>query len=116
GGTSITLKADMKGIPQDHRKEALDSAKDVIERRVNTLGVSESVVQTSSANNDYRIIVELPGVTDINQAVALVGTTAKLEFRSVISATPSAILSYVDTASTGLSGSDFANATVRFNQ
>ncbi len=80
GGTSITLRADMKDIAKDKRDTALESAKDVIERRVNFFGVSEPVVQTAKVGNDYRIIVEIPGVTDVNQAVQLIGRTAKLTF------------------------------------
>lgn len=80
GGTSVTLRADMKGIGESERDNALESAKEVIERRINLFGVSEPVVQTSKANKDYRIIVEIPGITDVNQAVQLVGQTAKLTF------------------------------------
>jgi len=80
GGTSITLKADMTGIPDSQQQDALDSAKSVIEKRVNFFGVSEPVVQTAKVNKDYRIIVELPGITDVNQAVNLIGKTAKLSF------------------------------------
>jgi preprotein translocase subunit SecD len=80
GGTSITMRADMTHISQGQRKDALDSAKDVIERRINFFGVSEPVVQTATGNNDYRIIVEIPGITDVNQAVNLVGKTAQLTF------------------------------------
>ena len=80
GGTSITLKADMKDVPEADRDNALTSAKTVIEKRINFYGVSEPVVQTAKVNNDYRILVEIPGVTDVNQAVALVGKTAKLTF------------------------------------
>lgn len=80
GGTSITLRADMKGIPESERDNALQSAQAVIEKRINLYGVSEAVVQTSKANKDHRIIVEIPGVTDVNQAVQLVGKTAKLTF------------------------------------
>ncbi len=80
GGTSVTLKADMKSIPESQRENALDSAKNVIERRVNYFGVSEPIVQTAKVNQDYRIIVEIPGVSDVNEAVKLVGQTAKLTF------------------------------------
>jgi preprotein translocase subunit SecD len=80
GGTSITLRANMNDIPADKREDALQSAKNVIERRINFFGVTEPVIQTSKTNQDYRIIVEIPGVTDVNQAVRLIGTTAKLEF------------------------------------
>lgn len=80
GGTSITLRAEMKGIPPPERDNALESARTVIERRVNFFGVSEPVVQTSKAGQDYRIIAEIPGITDVNQAVRLIGTTAQLTF------------------------------------
>src|SRR6266403_2897384 len=80
GGTSVTLRADMHDIAPAQRDDALNSAKTVIERRVNLYGVSEPVVQTSKANKDYRIIVEIPGVSDVNEAVKLVGKTAKLSF------------------------------------
>ncbi|PIP74540.1 MAG: protein translocase subunit SecD [Candidatus Levybacteria bacterium CG_4_9_14_3_um_filter_35_16] len=80
GGTSITLKAEMKNIPSTQRKDALESAKSIIERRVNLFGVAESIVQTSTVNGEYRIIVELPGVTDLNEVRKLIGTTAELTF------------------------------------
>ncbi|HSX09110.1 MAG TPA: protein translocase subunit SecD [Candidatus Saccharimonadales bacterium] len=80
GGSSITLRANMKDVPQSERDSALASAREVIEKRINFFGVSEPVVQTEKANDDYRILVDIPGVTDINQAVSLVGKTAKLTF------------------------------------
>lgn len=81
GGTSLVLKADMKDLSSSQRTPALDSAKVVIENRVNLFGVSEPIVQTSIVgNNDYRIIVDLPGITDINQVRSLIGTTAQLSF------------------------------------
>ncbi|MDP3940803.1 MAG: protein translocase subunit SecD [bacterium] len=80
GGTSITLRANMQDLPANQRENALESAKEVIERRINFFGVSEPVVQTSKTSKDYRVIVEIPGVTDVQQAVSLIGTTAKLSF------------------------------------
>jgi preprotein translocase subunit SecD len=81
GGTSMTFRAEMSGIPVAQQSDALKSAKTVIERRVNLFGVSEPIVQTSTlANGESRIIVELPGVTDLNQARNIVGTTAQLSF------------------------------------
>ncbi len=90
GGTSVTMQADMKNIPESQRDDALNSAKTVIEKRINFLGVSEPVVQTSKANNDYRILVEIPGISDVNQAVDLVGKTAKLTFWEGSGESPSA--------------------------
>ena len=112
GGTSITLKADMQKIPLDQRDTALDSAKSVIERRVNVIGVSEPVIQTARAQ-DYRIIVELPGIP-LQEAMNLVGKTGKLEFREVLKATTSAVL-FEDTKETGLTGADLKDATPAFD-
>ena len=79
GGTSLTFKADMKDVASDQKNKALDGVKTVIERRINFFGVSEPVIQTGISRNDYRIIIELPGV-DINQAKNIIGTTAELSF------------------------------------
>ncbi len=78
GGTHLVYEGDLKDIPEEARKDAMNSARDVIERRVNGFGVSEPVVQVSG---DNRIIVELPGVKDINEAIKLIGQTPFLEFR-----------------------------------
>ncbi len=113
GGTSITLRADMKNISLDHRDQALSSAKDIIERRINAFGVSEPVIQTATAKDDYRIIVEMPGVS-YEQALALVKPAGKLEFREVKLATTSAV-PYTDTAATGLTGADLKDAQQGFD-
>jgi preprotein translocase subunit SecD len=124
GGTSLVLRADMKNIASDQKSAALNSAKTVIENRVNLFGVSEPLVQTSVANNnDYRIIVEIPGVTDVNQVRTLIGTTAQLNFWEEISSsaaklgTPGIINvggSYFK--KTNLTGSDLKQTSVGFSQ
>lgn len=125
GGTSVTLRADMKGIPADKQADALDSAKAVIERRTNLYGVSEPVIQTSNVNGDYRIIVDMPGV-DVNQAVSLIGTTAQLTFwdegasTSAHLATPSALPLgmeglFVNPQKTNLTGNDLQDVSVVFD-
>jgi preprotein translocase subunit SecD len=131
GGTSVTLRANMQDVPEQQRDAALESAKEVIERRINFFGVSEPVIQTSKANNEYRIIVEIPGVTDVNQAVDLIGQTAKLTFweagQASASAQPEAsasallplgipqLLGPVATQ-TDLTGSDLQSSTVTFDR
>lgn len=80
GGVSLTFKASVEDVPASERDQALESARTVIERRVNLFGVSEPLIQTAKVNNDSRIIVELPGVTNVNEAVNLIGQTAKLSF------------------------------------
>lgn len=117
GGTQIVLKADMKNIPSAQQDTAINSAKIVIEKRIDSLGLLEPVIQTSKVNNESRLIIELPGITDINQAVALVGTTAKLEFRGLTpAATASGYLLYENTTNIGLSGADLESAEVSFSQ
>lgn len=117
GGTSITLKADMKDVAKERRNEALEATKTVIERRINFLGVSEPTIQTAKVNNDYRIIVEIPGVSDVDQAVALIGTTAKLEFRELLEEpSPSSLITLENTKSIGLSGADLGSAQASFDQ
>lgn len=86
GGTQLVYQADVSGIAETEVKETMDALRDVIERRVNLFGVSEPVVQTEEANvlsgkKDQRLIVELPGVTDIQKAVELIGQTPLLEFK-----------------------------------
>lgn len=78
GGSQLVYQADFKDIASDAQGDALASARDVIERRVNAFGVSEPLVQVSGSD---RIIVELPGIKDINEAIKLIGQTPFLEFR-----------------------------------
>jgi len=79
GGTSLIYKANMSGIDKDRKEEALNAVRTVIEKRINLFGVSEPLIQTAIGEDDYRIIVELPGV-NIDQAKSIIGTTAQLSF------------------------------------
>lgn len=86
GGTELTYKADVSKVQSGDIGGSMSSLRDVIERRVNMFGVSEPVVQVEnpgvvSGGVEHRLLVELPGVTDIQQAVALIGKTPSLEFR-----------------------------------
>jgi protein-export membrane protein SecD len=65
----------------------MNALRDVIERRINLFGVSEPVVQVQhggfvSGNNDEQLIVDLPGVTDVKQAIDMIGQTPLLEFKT----------------------------------
>src|SRR3989344_6751262 len=59
GGTHLVYEGDVSGIAAGDRGEAMESVRNVIERRVNAFGVSEPVVQVAG---DSRLIVDLPGV------------------------------------------------------
>ena len=121
GGTHVVLEADMTGIPPASRMDALESSKQVIERRVNFFGVSEPVVQSLKSGENYRVIVELPGIADVEQALTLIGQTAKLEFREFTKegqeSTESGFLfpTLTNTQSVDLSGKDLKKAALSFN-
>lgn len=120
GGTQVTLNADMSEIPEADRETALASAREILLRRVDLFGVNEPVVQTSrSSGNDYRIIVELAGIDDPQQAIDLIGTTAQLDFKLQGEQTPEATVSalaFLDTfEATTLGGADLERSTVQFD-
>jgi len=82
GGTHLVYQADVQNIPEKDRAGALESVRDVIERRVNAFGVSEPVVQVNKGmGGEYRIIAELAGVKDVKEAIKLIGETPILEFK-----------------------------------
>ena len=83
GGTELVYKADMSQTPAGERSDALSALQGVIERRVNLFGVAEPLVQTErvsalSGITEDRLIVDLPGVTDIKAAVAALRQTPTL--------------------------------------
>lgn len=118
GGTELVYKADMSQTPAGEQADALTSLQGVVERRVNMFGVAEPLVQTEQAGalsgtTEDRLIVDLPGVTDINAAVAALGQTPTLEFRL---ATTTTIGTTTEAAyiATGLTGRYLANASLGF--
>lgn len=119
GGTELILQTDMSKIAASDRDNALESARQVIEKRVNLFGVSESVVQSSKLGDQRRILVELPGVKDSSQAANLVGKTAQLDFREIPSsaaaeASKSGIPILAFAQKTNLTGADLKKSTVTF--
>jgi preprotein translocase subunit SecD len=84
GGSHLVYQANFEGIDAGDRADALTAVRDTIERRVNSFGVSEPLVQVQG---DDQIVVELPGIDDINKAIELIGQTPLLEFKTQ-SATP----------------------------
>jgi len=83
GGVHLEYDADVSGIPGEQRTDALSAAQAVIERRVNAFGVGEPVVQTARSGDNYRIIVEIPGVKDIEEAKDMIKETPTLEFKEL---------------------------------
>ena len=87
GGTQLVYNADTSKLTGADVDDAMSALRDVIERRVNLFGITEPTVQTETANigvdgSERRLIVELPGVSAIDQAIALIGQTPTLEFKT----------------------------------
>src|SRR3989344_3814759 len=78
GGTHLVYQADLSGSGEQNSDDAMAGVRDVIERRVNLFGVAEPVVQVEGSN---RLVVELAGISDVNQAIQLIGQTPFLEFK-----------------------------------
>ena len=81
GGSHLVFEADSSKVKSSDLTDALNSSRDVIEKRVNYFGVSEPVVQTLKSGSTYRISVDLPGISDVNEAINLIGKTAQLSFK-----------------------------------
>lgn len=120
GGTQVTLAADMAAIPESERATALASVEEVMRRRVDLYGVSEPRIRTSVWGDQYRILIELPGLSQADSALQLIGQTAQLQFRETMAddsvATRSAEQYLNSFEPTGLDGSKLKRATVQFDQ
>jgi preprotein translocase subunit SecD len=87
GGSHLVYDADTSKLAAADVQDSLAALQAVIERRVNAFGVGEPVVQVEQGGalggGSYRLIVELPGITDVNEAVRRIGETPTLEFKLV---------------------------------
>lgn len=85
GGTHLVYKADVSLIDSKEVSDSMNSLRDVIERRINIFGVSEPSIQIQnggfSNQGEERLIVDLPGVTDVAKAIEMIGQTPILDFR-----------------------------------
>jgi protein-export membrane protein SecD len=81
GGTHLVYQADVSAVPGKDQADAVEGVRDVIERRVNSFGVAEPLVQTNKVGDSYRVIVELAGISDVTQAIDMIGETPLLEFK-----------------------------------
>jgi preprotein translocase subunit SecD len=82
GGSHLVYQIDLsKKDPAQSDADVIDGVKQKIERRVNAYGVTEPIVQSISNERGSFVLVQLPGVTDVDQAIKLIGQTAELDFR-----------------------------------
>lgn len=126
GGTELTYKADTSHVVTD-KEGALASLRDVVEKRVNVFGVAEPIVELEKSSAvagavEDRLLVQLPGVTDVKAAVDALGKTPLLEFKLVSNeATPTKGADGKTTVSvgesykdTGLTGRYLKSAELQF--
>lgn len=106
GGSRLVYIADLSKIAGGDKDNAMDSLKKVIENRVNAFGIAEPLIQTTKSGNEYRLVVEMPGLKKTDEALNLIGETARLEFKE---------FKEKDFVATGLSGTDLKKADVAFD-
>jgi preprotein translocase subunit SecD len=131
GGTHLVYKADISQIKNADISSAMQSLRDVIERRINLFGVSEPIIQVEQggvfgASSEQRLIVELPGVTNVDEAVKKIGETPTLEFKLLSKESQNQInsnggkLNTISASSTfvetGLTGRMLQKASVEFDK
>lgn len=108
GGSHLIYEADVSGIDPSEVTALMSTLRSVIEQRINVFGVSEPIVyveRSSIVADDprERLVIELPGITDIEEAVAEIGRTPLLEFKLVNRESTSATATdaYIETGLTG---------------
>lgn len=112
GGSHLVYEADTSSVPEGEVRDAMSSLREVVERRTNLFGVSEPIVQTEETfSGDHRLVVELPGVTDLDEAVRVIGETPLLEFRLQSGVDENGNAVFTDT---GLTGRYVARAQLDF--
>ena len=107
GGSRLVLEAQTTDTISQITPDMMASLHFAIENRVNKLGVSETVVQRSG---DRRLVVEIPDVSDLNQAKAYIGETTELDFRKVVIQNGTEVW-----VPTGLTGKDLTRANLSTN-
>lgn len=80
GGMHLILRVKTETLSADAKKDAVERAIEILRNRIDSMGVGETVIQKQG---DNAILIQLPGVTDRDAAIRLIGTTAKLEFHIV---------------------------------
>ncbi len=83
GGSQLDYKIDLRKVPQKDQKAIIDGVVNVINTRVNGLGVSEPNIYLSNVGEEQHLIVELAGIKDLEEAKKVVGKTIQLEFKEL---------------------------------
>lgn len=116
GGSHLIYEVDMSQIASGDRDSVMNGLREVIERRVNLFGVSEPQVVSAKEGDSYRLIVELAGIKDINEAINEIGLTPFLDFREVFEGENAAGEIEAQFIPTDLNGRYIKTAQISFNQ
>lgn len=111
GGSTLVYEVDLQGIPPDEHEAAVAGLKEVIERRVNLFGVSEPRVNIAQRGDSYKLLIDLAGVDNIQDAINQIKETPVLDFREVDISEDGEII-YTQT---GLTGRFITVATLGFD-
>src|SRR5690606_38622086 len=72
GGTQLVYELQLDAVASENKADAVESVREAITRRVDQFGVTEPVIQASQVGGRDAVIVELPGIQDLEQAKALI--------------------------------------------
>ena len=81
GGSQLDYKIDLRKVPEKEQESIVEGVMEVIEKRVNGLGVSEPNIYLSTVGDEQHIVVELAEIKDLEEAKSIVGKTIQLEFK-----------------------------------
>jgi preprotein translocase subunit SecD len=117
GGIQLVYEADMSGVDAENKESKIDAVRQTIDKRINRLGVTEPLLQASQIGDIYRLIIELPGISNVEEAKQLIGQTGKLAFKEYVASQASTdatlavsgVPQYIDL---GLTGDDVRGARV----
>jgi len=117
GGSHLVYEADVTSIVPGEIPELMAVLRELIEKRVNSLGVEENTVYVEESSfaaeeKQHRLVVELPGVTDVEEAIAEIGRTPLLEFKLIDEQVMAAQQSAAALQANATSGALIGNVTV----
>ena len=122
-GVHLVYRADVSKLDEKEVSGALTSLRQVIDRRINAFGVTEPIIQIEKGgvlgSGEERLIIELPGFTDVNSAIETIGKTPTLEFllvEEIATSTQATSTNLVQYIPTGLTGALLKSARVQFDQ
>jgi len=112
GGAHLVYQVDLSKVSEENQASVLAGLRDVIERRVNLFGVSEPQVYIAKSGDQSQLVVEIAGVSSVDQAVKNIGETPILDFREVEEGSSDTV-NYIYT---NLDGQYIIGAQLAYNQ